>query len=234
MTRRSITLSGLLAFILPAGAALAAPIALAPVTYETARAEEIDHVFDEIFSVHSVFVRRDDFQYDRASFEFDIGALSGMVVSDAILTLVTVSGYVDDAFELYGYAGDGVTSFDDFTGGTLVGSLPRGWQSLGPNAVFEVGSFLQGLAASSATHAGFYIRLTYEELGTLPPEPFRSGSFQFMQFVFPADGGLTLDAEIPEPATAVLLLQGIGTLAWTRRRASQRSRRAPGPRCAGA
>jgi hypothetical protein len=188
----------------------AVPIDIAPSTFETARAEDTDGLFDEFFVPQSVFVRRDDTTFDRASFEYPLAALpAGQTVVASTLSLVTASGFADDAFELYGYAGDGVTTFADFTGGTLIASLPRHWQSTGANPSFEVTSFLESLRAASATHAGFYLKLTFEAPGSLPPEPFR-GNFQFMQFVFPLGGGLSVT--VPEPSTWLLGLVGLGAL----------------------
>jgi hypothetical protein len=196
-----------------AGRAFGDPIAVPAATSGSVRADVADGVFDTIAFPGSILVRYDGTFVDRGSFEFDLSSLPAGVVTSATLNLITVSGFADDPFELYGYAGDGTTAPGDVTGGSLLASLPVDWQDTIANPSFDVTGFLQGLVASSAEYAGFYLKLVQE-----------SGGFQFMQFGLPADSGLVVDVRegtppvVPEPSAIVLVLAGLAAFRLLRRR----------------
>jgi hypothetical protein len=123
---------------------------------------------------------------------------------------VNFVGEIRREIALYGYAGDGMISLDDFSLGSLVDRVTLN-PGDGQTVVFDATSFLDSLVATGATFAGFNVR---ED----PASPVNAVLAFFL------DGGpaprLSIDFTarvVPAPPGIWLFGSGVLGLLWVKR-----------------
>jgi hypothetical protein len=149
--------------------------------------------------------------------EFGVAGTGVTAVSSALVTLR--DGQVGNsegryfAVDLYGYAGDGQVTGDDYDVGTYIGSATWDRYGLPPGEFrFDIAAFVNSQLALGTSFIGLNLRPS-------PPSS-HCCTTTFIYF----DGGtgdnpptLTLQP-VPVPASAVLLASAFGLLGWVRRR----------------
>ena len=138
--------------------------------------------------------------------EFSLAGVTGPIAS----SVLTLSGGIKSGplplpaqFSVYGYAGDGAVTPDDFNAGAFLGNVL--WDG-SPTLSINVTSFTQGLISSGTPWLGINLRMAAQTPGE-----------SFADFDSVTNRPVLTVVPVPEPSTALLLAPALLWLASIRR-----------------
>lgn len=157
----------------------------------------------------------------RGTFEFDIGALTGPVLSAQLVLPIVGANFnsVGRTVDMFSYSGNGTLEFlNDFTAGTQFGSFVVA-MSGNDTKMFDLTAVVNSLIAASATHLG--VRGAFDLSGG---SRFQAGlRFDNNPDLLPSLNVELGMAPVPLPAALPLFAGGLGLLGllgWRRKRAA--------------